>query len=71
MVRLSFSSPDNNYEDNTTSTLQSPILNTLFTHNLRLSFWTRYALETGWDYVFLDLSAMEAPPGAASQAWPH
>jgi hypothetical protein len=49
-------SPGNDYTNNTTSTLQSPILNTWYTHNLRLSFWTRYALETGWDYVFLDYS---------------
>jgi hypothetical protein len=49
-------SPAGDYTDNTTSTLRSPVLNTWYLHDLRLSFWTRYALEPGWDYVFLDYS---------------
>ncbi|OGO38006.1 MAG: hypothetical protein A2W35_00770 [Chloroflexi bacterium RBG_16_57_11] len=49
-------SPGGDYTDNTNSTMQSPILNTWYARNLRLSFWTRYALEPGWDYVFLDYS---------------
>jgi Carboxypeptidase regulatory-like domain len=49
-------SPSSDYADNATTYLKSPVLNTWYTRNLRLSFWTRYSLETGWDYVFLDYS---------------
>lgn len=49
-------SPSGDYSDFTTSSLYSPRLSTWYMNNLRLSFWTRYELEPGYDYVFLDYS---------------
>lgn len=49
-------SPGGNYVDNTTSYLMSPSLSTWYMNELQLSFWTRFALEPGYDYVFLDYS---------------
>jgi hypothetical protein len=49
-------SPAGDYDDRTTSYLYSPRLSTWYMNNLRLSFWARYELEPGYDYVFLDYS---------------
>jgi hypothetical protein len=47
-------SPAGDYANYTTSYLYSPVLSTWHMNKLRLSFWTRYELEAGYDYVFLD-----------------
>lgn len=49
-------SPAGDYANYTVAYLISPRINTWYMNNLRLSFWAKYELEAGYDYVFLDYS---------------
>ncbi len=49
-------SPAGNYADQSDSYLQTPIYNLSGKRNTQISFWARYNLEPGYDYVYLDYS---------------
>ena len=49
-------SPGGNYLDNTNSYLQSPTLDLSDKRGTQISAWVTYALEPGYDFVYLDYS---------------
>jgi hypothetical protein len=49
-------SPGGNYADNANSYLRTPSLDLSGKRSLRLTAWYRYALEPGYDYVYLEYS---------------
>lgn len=49
-------SPNGDYKNNTASYLQSPVYNLAGLRHVQIGFWSRYFLEPGYDYVYLDYS---------------
>ena len=49
-------SPAGNYSDNANAYLRTPAYDLTGKRHLRLSAWYRYALEPGYDYVYLEYS---------------
>jgi len=49
-------SPAGNYENNANTALITPILDLSKKRNIQISAWVKYALEPGYDYVYLDYS---------------
>jgi hypothetical protein len=49
-------SPSGNYLDNTNSYLRTPAFDLTGKRHVQLSGWFKYALEEGWDYVYIEYS---------------
>jgi hypothetical protein len=49
-------SPAGNYPDSANSWLRSPALDLTGKRNVEITWWFKYALEEGWDYVYLEYS---------------
>ncbi|MFZ2095327.1 MAG: carboxypeptidase regulatory-like domain-containing protein [Anaerolineales bacterium] len=49
-------SPAGNYQNNTNSWVRTPALDLTGRHSVQLSGWFKYALETGYDYAYVEYS---------------